>query len=339
MRTSKSFLLVLLLSLFLIPACNKLGQEKDLCPIPPPPDRLAEILLDAASSKRDQGAFQKAEDLYEEALGTGFELVEIHYQRACNFALWGKPEKAISSLRESVSLGFCDRELLESNASLDSLREISDFAQILEDCKKQIAAPLFAVPEFIEAKTPTILFLHGWGGSHEELQSELEYWAEAGWVAIAPRAPQSLEDGGYRWALDNTQETKAYLDTVFQHPSLDGVMRDTVFLAGFSQGASYSVRLTLAYPEEFYGAIAICPGAWEPKAEELESLQKKLRPLFLLWGEKDHEKNVQAARLLEESWQKRSWPIRSLSHSGGHSYPQDWNERRSEIAEFLLMNR
>lgn len=339
MHTPKSVFLALLISLLLIPACNKVAQKQEFEPVPPPPDRLVKILLNAAESEREEGAFQKADSLYQEALENGLELAEVHYQRACNFALWGKSEKGILALRESVALGFSDHKLLESSAALDSLRKTSDFAQILQECKMQVTPPLLVLPNSVEAKTPTIVFLHGWGGNHTELHGELKHWADAGWVAIAPRAPESLEDGGFRWVSDNTEQTKAYLDRVFQHPSLKELRRDNVFLAGFSQGASYSVRLSLAYPNEFRGAIAICPGAWEPKAKELEVLKTKPNPLFLVWGEKDHGKNVKTAKLLEEAWQKDSWPIRTLSHPEGHVFPPDWDDRRSEIADFLLLKQ
>lgn len=295
--------------------------------------------MQQANFKRGEDLFQEAETLYREALKAEPRFVEIHYEAACNYSLWGKRKQAIDSLWKSAEFGFADKGLLDTNIALDPVRDNPGFDDILKKVGENIDAPLLVLPKVVEPETPTILFLHGWGDTHQSYKEELEKWAELGWIAMAFQAPDALDDGGFRWPLDDVSKTKASLDSSFQHPLLQGVKKDTLFVAGFSQGASYSIRLALAYPEEFRGSVAVTPGAWEPSPKDIESSSEKTPVLYLILGKKDHPTNVLAAETVAEARREKSWLLDFFSHPGGHKYPDDWEVRRSVIAAFLLRNR
>lgn len=58
------------------------------------------------------------------------------YNLACAYALLDQPEDAVENLQAALKLGFRNRQQLEKDSDLDSLRELREFEQLLVDCSQ-----------------------------------------------------------------------------------------------------------------------------------------------------------------------------------------------------------
>ncbi|MDB5352100.1 MAG: Thiol-disulfide isomerase or thioredoxin [Planctomycetota bacterium] len=54
------------------------------------------------------------------------------YNEACSFAIDGKPDAAMTSLKEAFDAGFSETKTFENDNELDSLRKRPDFAELLK---------------------------------------------------------------------------------------------------------------------------------------------------------------------------------------------------------------
>ena len=99
----------------------------------------AEALLEKANMARGEGKYEEADGLYDQAQVADFENKEVAYMRASNFALWGKPQRAVGSLQLAVDLGFADMERLESDVALDTIRDRDDYSLVVEAVRENQA--------------------------------------------------------------------------------------------------------------------------------------------------------------------------------------------------------
>jgi hypothetical protein len=60
---------------------------------------------------------------------------ELVYNVACGFALAGQKEKALDWLERAVQAGFSERQLMETDSDLESLRGLERFQKLLEKLK------------------------------------------------------------------------------------------------------------------------------------------------------------------------------------------------------------
>jgi tetratricopeptide (TPR) repeat protein len=60
-----------------------------------------------------------------------------HYNLACSFALCKKRPDALRSLRKALALGYDDRDWMEQDPDLESLKGSPEFRQMLSQLKPQ----------------------------------------------------------------------------------------------------------------------------------------------------------------------------------------------------------
>ena len=84
---------------------------------------------------------------YEAAIATFKKIRELlpadptaPYNIACAFSLMGKKKEAVKYLKESISLGFNDLKLLETDSDLENIRGEKGYKEALSELKKKMAA-------------------------------------------------------------------------------------------------------------------------------------------------------------------------------------------------------
>jgi phospholipase/carboxylesterase len=112
---------------------------------------------------------------------------------------------------------------------------------------------------------PLLVFLHGHGGSEEQVLRLAPRLSRRNYISIALRGPQEMDprpDGrrAFSWGADGNQD--AFLEeyifrAVEQTRRQYHVHSERIYLAGFCEGATLAYRLGLLYPEKFAGVISL----------------------------------------------------------------------------------
>jgi phospholipase/carboxylesterase len=112
---------------------------------------------------------------------------------------------------------------------------------------------------------PLLVFLHGHGGSEEQVLRLAPRLSRRNYICIGLRGPQPLQprshgQPGFSWGLggsmDSRVEEYVFL-AVEQTRRHYHVHSERIFLAGFCEGATLAYRLGLLYPERFAGIISL----------------------------------------------------------------------------------
>ena len=112
---------------------------------------------------------------------------------------------------------------------------------------------------------PLLVFLHGHGGSEEQILRLAPRVSRRNYICIGLRGPQSLgtrADGriGYGWGPDGPCSAliEDYVLGAVEHTRRNyHVHSERIYLAGFCEGATLAYRLGLAFPEKFAGIISL----------------------------------------------------------------------------------
>jgi phospholipase/carboxylesterase len=112
---------------------------------------------------------------------------------------------------------------------------------------------------------PLLVFLHGHGGSEEQVLKLAPRLSRRNYVCIALRGPQAIgprPDGrpAFSWGAEGPLDSQVE-DYVFhaveQTRRHYHVHSERIYLAGFREGAGPAYRLGLTYPEKFAGVAAL----------------------------------------------------------------------------------
>jgi phospholipase/carboxylesterase len=112
---------------------------------------------------------------------------------------------------------------------------------------------------------PLLVFLHGHGGSDEQILRLAPQLSRRNYICIGLRGPRSLglRDNGfpaYSWE-DEEQDLAPIEDYVFRAVEQTRrhyhVHSERIYLAGYHEGAALAYRLGTMYPERFAGIISL----------------------------------------------------------------------------------
>ena len=133
---------------------------------------------------------------------------------------------------------------------------------------------------------PLIVWLHGPGSDERQLSRVMPLVSMRNYVAVAPRGTLSACDdggkGGYAWA-----QTEDHI-CIAEHRVLSAietvrrklnVAQSRVYIAGYACGGTMALRLALAHPDVFAGAISLggeLPSRYAPLSRVLECRQLRL---------------------------------------------------------------
>jgi phospholipase/carboxylesterase len=112
---------------------------------------------------------------------------------------------------------------------------------------------------------PLLVFLHGHGGSEEQILRLAPRVSRRNFICISLRGTQMLgvrADGqlGYGWGRDNQVDSLIedyVLRAVEQTRRNYHVHSERIYLAGFCEGATLAYRLGLTFPEKLAGVISL----------------------------------------------------------------------------------
>jgi predicted esterase len=304
----------------------------------------AEELLQTADILKAQSDFAEAEAHYLAALKMRPKLTMATYQLACNYALWGRKEQALETLKKAVDAGFWGYAMMKDDEDLVNIRQAPDYQGLLEKVKeryavqapKQVGGSLLVLPDNDVPKSgwPVLVILHGFGDCKENYQSMAQNAAEHGFAGIAVSGPLVLFERRFGWPTDSFESTHRFLTEQLQKYDEKSLDRSRVFLLGFSQGAEHAAALTALHPDVYAGAIVLSPGG-QPGPNLATRAKNPARPLYLTFGVREPAGNRDLAKHWADDWRKAGWPVREEEHKGGHHFPTDWDEQFPKVLEWL----
>jgi phospholipase/carboxylesterase len=112
---------------------------------------------------------------------------------------------------------------------------------------------------------PLLVFIHGHGGSEEQVLRLAPRLSRRNYICISLRGPQELGTGadgrpGFTWGPDGQCDALIedyVLGAVEQTRRNYHVHSERIYLAGFCEGASVAYRLGLTFPEKVAGIISL----------------------------------------------------------------------------------
>ena len=137
---------------------------------------------------------------------------------------------------------------------------------------------LLGVPDLVDARTPLVVTLHGFGGNPETMRRLTARLFDTPPVIAALQGPYQFflgtktQDVGYGWITNRRPVESIRLHRDMALHVLDeagrefGIPPERRLLAGFSQAVALNYRLAATCPGAVRGVIAICgglPGDWE----------------------------------------------------------------------------
>ncbi|MEA2573457.1 MAG: hypothetical protein QOH93_755 [Chloroflexia bacterium] len=228
------------------------------------------------------------------------------YLRSCMAARTGRPDMAISLIKQSFDRGdWYGEQLMRQSPSYAPLQGMAEFERLVEEGKqKQIEASagaqlLVLEPEgaHAEGTYPALVALHG---NTQSGQSALDGWraiVDAGWLLAAIQSSQAASNNRYIWDDQDIalRDVESQFRKLQERYNLDPAR---LIIAGFSLGGATALRVALTGTIPATRFILLGPGGglmdepegWRPLIEGASS--RGLRGYILL-GEREDEGLVQ----------------------------------------------
>jgi len=112
---------------------------------------------------------------------------------------------------------------------------------------------------------PLVVFLHGHGGSDEQILRLAPRLSRRNFICIALRGPHAVtgrhrDQAAFSWGRDEPIDPLVedyVLRSIEQTRRAYHVHSERIYLAGYGEGATLAYRLGLAWPEKFAGVISL----------------------------------------------------------------------------------
>ncbi len=180
---------------------------------------------------------------------------------------------------------------------------------------------------------PTLIALHGWGASAQDLLGLAPHLADNRLLTLCPQGTTTLQVGpgmlGYGWFplvpgqppdarafLKSSAQLRGFVDQARQrYPAAD----DKVVPLGFSQGGLMAFDLALREPQRYAGVVAL--SSWLPEilAANLPQMDaQKGFPVLMLHGTQDQQIEIARARESRDLLQKFGVDLTYQEFEMGH---------------------
>ena len=192
---------------------------------------------------------------------------------------------------------------------------------------------LLRAPDLVDARTPLVVTLHGFGGNPESMLRLTARLFDTPPVIAALQGPYQFfrrvpnEDVGYGWITNQrpAESIRLHRDMVLH--VLDeagrqfGIPPDRRLLAGFSQAVALNYRVAATCPDSVRGVIAICgglPGDWDEGAYQTVSAA-----VLHIARRQDEYYPASVTELYAERLRRRAADVEFHLIDGGHQIPSD----------------
>lgn len=304
-------------------------------------------LMRKGDALKSAGNYTEAEKIYLQAMDADPTFDYPPYQLACNYELSGNRANSRPMFEEAIKRGLDDFPTVLNDDELGSIRERSDFADVLKILRERYVAssatkvgqPIAVRPQGTKPAGgwPVMVLLHGYGDTNLSYLDHCELWAKSGFVTIAVPGSVPASSGRFMWDLQSAAPTQQDVQAIIQSPLLAAeINKDQVFLQGFSQGALHAMILTMEHPDQYAGVVSIAPGgsiADRIVDPQLTTAPRTIRCVFIHGDREAHAPIVEAWRA---ACAKANWKFTSSTHPGGHHFPKNWLAMQPDIAKFLL---
>ncbi len=132
------FFLSLLLSPLIGLIIVLVSEKKEVKTEQPRPENKAintsndDSLYNKALQKSNEGNYQEAIDLFHESLQNNGQSANAHFNLACCYSKLNKTDFAFKHLSKSIELGYSNFEKIETDPSLENVRNTEKFAEFAE---------------------------------------------------------------------------------------------------------------------------------------------------------------------------------------------------------------
>jgi len=264
------------------------------------------------------------------------EAGSIENWRMCMYALTGQPERALQVFRQAVERGiWWSAGMLLGDTDLDSIKNRSDFRQLVEVCEQQHAEALknsrptrlVLEPENPACFAPLIIAMHGHGGNLHSNEEEWRHATQPGWRVVLLGSSQIISTGRYAWNDFElaAREVRQHFDELTREYAVD---TDRVVLGGFSQSGWLVCDLAMRQVLPCAGFISVCP--YVPLDVDLDKrlslpALKTLRAV-VVGGEND--RLLPSAVRMDEFLTRAETRHEYLFAQGiAHEFPRDFGQR------------
>jgi phospholipase/carboxylesterase len=189
-------------------------------------------------------------------------------------------------------LHFASNE--EANLLAAGTPSVAAAVNVLDDnvCCHALFAPLHYERNY---GYPLIVWLHSPGADERQLRRIMPQMSMRNYVAVAPRGTLALDaDGereGFRWMQQGDHiflAEQRVFDCIDLARRKFHVKRERVFLAGAGCGGTMALRIALAHPTAFAGALSLGGGVPRGLAPLARVNDARRLPLLLMAGLESH---------------------------------------------------
>lgn len=245
------------------------------------------------------------------------------YNAACVHALQGRKGEAFKALEKARRAGAFDREGMQNDSDLESLRDDKRFVlpseQEFRDIEMRDGATLRCAivrpADFDKAETYPVLIALGPGREDEAMAQwgVRSFWGEQaasrGWITVAPVAPS-----GERWFSDEGRSLMAeLLDSLENQFTIEG---GKFHIAGCSNGGRSAFHIALEFPDRFH-SVTVVPGI--PSGQDTDRLDRLKGMQITMFAGGDDSRWVAGAKRTRKLLRKLGVKTRLKVYKGdGH---------------------
>ncbi|MCR9161070.1 MAG: alpha/beta hydrolase [Nannocystaceae bacterium] len=174
---------------------------------------------------------------------------------------------------------------------------------------------------------PTLILLHGYAAPGGDLVGLAETLAEAlpGVQILVPEGPFNLVGSGRAWYVESPREaieSRTLLSKLIAGLIDEGTPRGQIVVAGFSQGGTMAVDISLFDPDVgCVGALSARPLSgigWPRQLAEVEPPS-----VFIAHGRKDRTISLRDGKALAAMLEAGGASVTFVEHGGGHEITDD----------------
>lgn len=301
-----------------------------------------------------QELMEKAEDdeltllqslaLYLVAARENPELSQASYHAAALFARRGDDELAERYLEEADERGMWFAPVLAEDDDFKDLRDAPFFKRVLANTQARYAqvsvGKVGAISVLQPSKgvampacAPVLVWLHGYG-INGYLDDSDQPLADAGVVLLGINGTEmreSLDSFSWTGPYEGTHKVvQKGLDELAARQCID---RAQVYLMGFSQGSQHAGALLAQHPKDYAGALLVSPGGWRQPVPSVSAARGKR--VFVINGEQEGPANQKMSADFRALFGEGN-TLKSRTHGGGHSYPDDWQTSFPQAIRWLM---